>query len=96
MDHHELQSRRTFRSEDGRRVLNEAVETIHPPGEEPLTMCFANVMELNDDGLIARLDIYWKMPRECHRRGSPSSRCCPTKPDPPVGSRTEVTSALVW
>jgi SnoaL-like domain len=62
MDHHELKSRRTFRSEDGRRVLNEAVETIHPPGEEPLTMYFANVMELNDDGLIAKLDIYWKTP----------------------------------
>lgn len=59
---HGLKSRSGFVSADGRRVVHEAVETIQPPGEEPLAMRFVNVMEINEKGLIAKLDIYWKTP----------------------------------
>ncbi|MDF9815406.1 nuclear transport factor 2 family protein [Streptomyces sp. SPB162] len=63
MAFHRLESRRTFLSADGRRALNEAVETIQPTAaDERNVMSFANVMELGEDGLIARLDIYWKTP----------------------------------
>ncbi|MDJ0342684.1 nuclear transport factor 2 family protein [Streptomyces sp. H10-C2] len=63
MAYHHLESRRTFLSADGRRVLNEAVETIQPTAaDERNVMRFANVMELDADGLITRLDIYWKTP----------------------------------
>lgn len=60
---HELQSRFTFLSDDGRYAFNEAVEIItYAPGEEPLAMRFANYLELDDDGLIRKLDIFWKTP----------------------------------
>ncbi|MEU8137015.1 nuclear transport factor 2 family protein [Streptodolium elevatio] len=60
---HELQSRFTFLSADGRHAFNEAVEIItYAPGEEPLAMRFANHMELNEEGLITKLDIFWKTP----------------------------------
>lgn len=63
MHHHELQARRTFLSADARDALNEATETIQPtPEDAPLTMHFANVMALTPEGLLARLDIYWKTP----------------------------------
>ncbi|MCF2526009.1 nuclear transport factor 2 family protein [Yinghuangia soli] len=63
MVEHELQSRFTFLSEDGRFAFNEAVEIItYAPGEEPLAMRFANYLELNDEGLISKLDIFWKTP----------------------------------
>ena len=45
-----------------RTAVAECIETIHPPGEGPLVMHFINIMELNDAGLIAKLDIYWKTP----------------------------------
>jgi hypothetical protein len=61
-DHHELASRRVFRSEDGRTAVAECIETIHPPGEGPLVMHFINLMELDAAGLIKKLDIYWKTP----------------------------------
>jgi hypothetical protein len=38
------------------------VETIRPPGEPELVMEFLNVLDLNDEGLISKLDIYWKTP----------------------------------
>ncbi|MGW9211400.1 nuclear transport factor 2 family protein [Embleya sp. NPDC055664] len=60
---HELRSRFTFLSDDGRYAFNEAVETItYAAGEQPLAMRFANYLELNDDGLIRKLDIFWKTP----------------------------------
>lgn len=63
MHHHELQARRTFISDDARHALNEATETIQPtPEDTPLTMHFANVMQLDADARITRLDIYWKTP----------------------------------
>lgn len=63
MAHHELTSRFTFLSEDGRYAFNEAVETITPaPGDEPIVMRFANYLELDDDGRIRKLDIFWKTP----------------------------------
>ncbi|WP_326808114.1 MULTISPECIES: nuclear transport factor 2 family protein [unclassified Streptomyces] len=63
MHHHELTARRTFLSADARHALNEATETIQPtPHDAPLTMHFANVMELDATGLLTRLDIYWKTP----------------------------------
>jgi hypothetical protein len=62
MDHHDLKARKIFRSEDGRHAVAECVETIRPPGETELVMKFINIMELNDSGLIEKLDIYWKTP----------------------------------
>lgn len=63
MHHHELRARRTFLSADARNALNEATETIQPtPEDTPLTMHFANVIALTADGLLSRLDIYWKTP----------------------------------
>lgn len=63
MAHHELHSRSTFLSADGRYAFNEAVETIRPTADDELIpMRFANYLELNDDGLICKLDIFWKTP----------------------------------
>ena len=62
MDHHDLKTRKTFLSADGRYAVVEAIETIEPPGQEPLSMTFLNVMELNDEGLLTKLDIFWKTP----------------------------------
>ena len=47
---------------DGRLAFAETVETINPPGEPELVMRFVNIMELNEEGLIAKLDIFWKTP----------------------------------
>lgn len=63
MDRHTLETRAIFYSEDRRRAVAECRETIVPPGEEPLVMDFVNLHELSDDGLIAKLDIYWKTQR---------------------------------
>jgi hypothetical protein len=62
MEHHDLRTDRVFYSADGRTAVAETVETIRPPGEEVVVMRFANVMELDDDGLISSLDIFWKTP----------------------------------
>jgi hypothetical protein len=62
MEHHDLRTDRVFYSADGRTAVAETVETIRPPGEPELAMRFANVMELDDDGLISSLDIFWKTP----------------------------------
>jgi hypothetical protein len=62
MEHHDLHSRKTFWSADGRLAVSECVETIRPPGESELVMQFINVLEIDDAGLIKRLDIYWKTP----------------------------------
>ena len=62
MDHHDLEVRTIWLSDDGTRAYAECIETIDPPGEERLVMRFANVMELNGDGLISKLDIFWKTP----------------------------------
>jgi len=61
-DHHDLAARKIFRSEDGRRAVAECIETIRPPGEAELVMHFVNIMEIDADGLISKLDIYWKTP----------------------------------
>lgn len=62
MDHHDLKVERIFWSEDGRCVIAECIETIRPPGEDTLVMRFINVMEVNDEGLFTKLDIFWKTP----------------------------------
>jgi ketosteroid isomerase-like protein len=63
MDYHDLQTLRVFWSADGRFAVSEAIETITPPGEtEKLSMRFSNVHEISEDGLISKLDIYWKSP----------------------------------
>jgi hypothetical protein len=62
MEHHDLRTDRIFYSADGRTAVAETVETIRPPGEPVVVMRFANVMELDDDGLICSLDIFWKTP----------------------------------
>ena len=62
MDHHDLKMVSLFLSEDGRTAVAECIETISPPGEDELVMRFINILELNDDGLIAKLDIFWKTP----------------------------------
>lgn len=62
MDHHSLRMVDLFRSEDGRTAVAECIETIHPPGEPELVMRFINILKLNDDGLIEKLDIFWKTP----------------------------------
>ena len=62
MDHHDLKMVSLFFSEDGRTAVAECIETIHPPGEDKLVMRFINILEMNDDGLIAKLDIFWKTP----------------------------------
>lgn len=61
-DHHSLETVSAFASADGRHVTHEAIETIQPPGQEPIVMRFANVMELDENGLITKLDIFWKTP----------------------------------
>jgi hypothetical protein len=61
-EHHRLESRSGFVTDDGRRVFHEAIETVQPPGSEPITMRFLNMMELGADGLICKLDIFWKTP----------------------------------
>ncbi len=62
MDHHDLKARNIFRSEDGRKAVAECIETIRPPGEEALRMHFINILDLDENGLISRLDIFWKTP----------------------------------
>jgi hypothetical protein len=63
MAEHELRSRFTFLSEDGRYAFNEAVEIIRPtPQDEPIVMRFANYLELDEAGRIRKLDIFWKTP----------------------------------
>ncbi len=62
MDHHDLKARKIFRSADGRQAVAECIETIRPPGETELVMHFINIMDLDDQGLIKRLDIFWKTP----------------------------------
>ena len=61
-EQHSLESRSGYVSADGKRVTHEAIEVIQPPGSDPITMRFLNVMELDDDGLIKKLDIFWKTP----------------------------------
>jgi hypothetical protein len=61
-DHHEIEARKVFRSADGRKAVAECIEKIRPPGESELVMHFINVMEIDADGLISKLDIYWKTP----------------------------------
>jgi hypothetical protein len=63
MDHHALETKAIFYSEDRRRAVAECTETIEPPGQEPLVMDFVNLHELSADGLITKLDIYWKTQR---------------------------------
>ena len=62
MEHHTLKARKIFRSADGRQAVAECIETIRTEGEDDLVMHFMNIMDLNDDGLIERLDIFWKTP----------------------------------
>ena len=62
MDHHDLRTDRITYSADGRTAFIETVETIRPPGEDKVVMRFLNLMELNDQGLITKLDIFWKTP----------------------------------
>jgi hypothetical protein len=62
-EHHDLKTTRVFYSADRRLAISEAIETIRPPGEEPNSMKFVNLHELNEDGLITKLDIYWKTPK---------------------------------
>ncbi len=62
MDHHDLKARKIFRSEDGRKAVAECIETIRPPGEEALRIHFINILDLDENGLISRLDIFWKTP----------------------------------
>ena len=62
MDHHDLRTDRIVYSADGRTAYIETVETIRPPGEDTVVMRFLNLMELNDEGLITKLDIFWKTP----------------------------------
>ncbi|HEV8296003.1 MAG TPA: nuclear transport factor 2 family protein [Acidimicrobiales bacterium] len=62
MDHHDLKARKIFRSADGRQAVAECIETIRPPGETELVMHFINILDLDDQGLIKRLDIFWKTP----------------------------------
>lgn len=61
-EHHDLVMVSNFRSEDGKIAVSECIETIQPPGEPRLTMRFINILELNEQGLIKKLDIYWKTP----------------------------------
>lgn len=61
-ERHSLESRSGYVSADGRHVTHEAIEIIQPPGSEPIRMRFLNVMELDANGLIRRLDIFWKTP----------------------------------
>src|SRR5436309_12225080 len=61
-DHHDLKTLRVFYSADGRLAVSETIETISPPGEPKLAMRVTNVHEINEAGLIAKLDIYWKTP----------------------------------
>ena len=62
MDQHSLAMVDLFLAADGRTAVAECIETIYPPGEDELVMRFINILELNDDGLIAKLDIFWKTP----------------------------------
>src|SRR5262245_16082321 len=62
MDHHDLRTDRITWSADGRTAFIETVETIRPPGEDVVIMRFLNLMELNEQGLITKLDIFWKTP----------------------------------
>ena len=62
MDHHDLKARKIFRSADGRKSVAECIETIRPPGEEALRMHFINILDIDENGLISRLDIFWKTP----------------------------------
>ena len=62
MEHHDLRTDRITWSADGRTAFIETVETIRPPGEDKVVMRFLNLMELNDQGLITKLDIFWKTP----------------------------------
>jgi hypothetical protein len=63
MDHHDLRTDRIIRSADGRTAYIETVETIQPPGQDKkIVMRFLNLMELNEQGLITKLDIFWKTP----------------------------------
>ena len=62
MDHHDLRTDRITWSADGRTAFIETVETIRPPGDTEIVMRFLNLMELNDQGLITKLDIFWKTP----------------------------------
>jgi glutathione peroxidase len=61
-DRHELAARKVFRSADGRTAVAECIEKIHPPGEPELVMHFINILEIDPEGLISKLDIYWKTP----------------------------------
>lgn len=61
-DHHDLVMVSNIRSADGKTAYAECIETIQPPGWEKLSMRFMNVLELNDQGLIRKLDIFWKTP----------------------------------
>jgi hypothetical protein len=60
MDFHELRNTGIFYSQDRRHAVAECIETIRPPGEDVLVMKFMNLHDLNEDGLISKLDIYWK------------------------------------
>jgi hypothetical protein len=62
MDHHDLRTDRITWSADRRTAFIETVETIRPPGDDKIVMRFLNLMELNDEGLITKLDIFWKTP----------------------------------
>jgi hypothetical protein len=62
MDHHDLRTDRIVYSADGRTAYIDTVETIRPPGQGKVVMRFLNLMELNDERLITKLDIFWKTP----------------------------------
>ena len=63
-DHHDLRTLRIYYAADGHLAISETVETIQPPGQERLSMRFVNVHEIDDAGLIRKLDIFWKTPPE--------------------------------
>ena len=64
MTYHDLKTKRIFYSEDRRQAIAETVETILPPDGGKFVMDFVNVHELNEEGLITKLDIYWKTQKE--------------------------------
>ena len=62
-ENHSMKIERIFYSADRRLACGETTETLKQPGSEPVVLHCLKTHELNEDGLITRIDQY--------RKGSP-------------------------
>jgi hypothetical protein len=61
-EYHDMKIIRIFYSSDRRLASAETVETLQAPGCERTSLHCLKAIELNDEGLITKFDLFWKTP----------------------------------